>query len=63
MTDRSSGRIMGIVMDERDTLHRVEDDLRETWIDEWSDAGFEALEEYLAKHLAFQSFLDDAATA
>jgi len=54
---------MGRVMDERDTLHRVEDDLRETWIDEWAGAGVEAIEEYLAKHLAFQSFLDDAATA
>ena len=63
MPDPSAGRMMVRVMDERDTLHRVEDDLRETWIDEWSGAGVEAIEEYLAKHLAFQSFLDDAATA
>jgi hypothetical protein len=50
-------------MDDRGTLHRIEEDLRENWVEEWAGDGVEAIEQYLAKHLAFQSFLDDAATA
>jgi hypothetical protein len=50
-------------MDERGTLHRVEDDLTETWIEDWACEGVAELEEYLAKHLAFLSYLDDVATA
>jgi hypothetical protein len=50
-------------MDDRGILHRIEDDLRENWVEEWAGDGVEAIEQYLAKHLAFQSFLDDAATA
>ena len=45
-------------MDERETLHRVEDDLTETWIEDWAREGVDAIEEYLAKHLAFLSYLD-----
>lgn len=44
-------------------LHRIEDDLSEAWIEEFAADGVQALESYLAKHLAFLSFLDDAATA
>jgi hypothetical protein len=48
-------------MDERATLHLIEDDLRETWVEEFASDGVEAIEQYLAKHLAFLSYLDDAA--
>jgi hypothetical protein len=47
-------------VDPRGTLHRIEDDLSETWVDEWAQAGVQAIERYLAKHLAFLSFLDEA---
>jgi len=50
-------------MDVRGTLHLIEDDLGETWVEEWAGDGLEAIEAYLAKHLAFLTFLDDAATA
>ena len=43
---------------ERGILYRVEDDLSETWIAEWAEQGVRGLESYLAKHLAFLSFLD-----
>jgi hypothetical protein len=50
-------------MEARGTLHLIEDDLREKWVEDWADTGVEAIEAYLAKHLAFLSYLDDAATA
>jgi hypothetical protein len=50
-------------MDERGIFHRIEDDLDEAWVEEWAGTGIEALEEYLAKHLAFLTYLDDVATA
>jgi hypothetical protein len=50
-------------MDERGTLHLIEDDLRDSWLEDWAGDGVEAIEEYLAKHLAFLSYLDDAAAA
>jgi hypothetical protein len=50
-------------MDDRGSFHRIEDDLGETWLEDWAEAGIEAIEEYLAKHLAFLSYLDDVATA
>jgi hypothetical protein len=48
-------------MDDSGILHRIEDDLTDTWIDEWAQGGVRAIEHYLAKHLAFLSFLDEAA--
>jgi hypothetical protein len=48
-------------MEEQGTLHRIEDDLAEGWLEEWTRAGVAAIEEYLAKHLAFLTFLDEAA--
>ena len=39
-------------------LHRIEDDLSETWLEDWIGAGVAELEAYLAKHAAFLSFLD-----
>jgi hypothetical protein len=50
-------------MDARGTLHLIEDDLGETWVADWAGDGVEAIETYLAKHLAFLTFLDDATTA
>ncbi len=45
-------------MSERD-LHRIEDELGERWLEEWAREGVRAIEAYLAKHLAFQTFLED----
>ena len=39
-------------------LHSIEDDLSETWLEDWIGAGVAELEAYLAKHAAFLSFLD-----
>ena len=50
-------------MDECGVFHRIEDDLGETWIEDWAAAGVQAIETYLAKYLAFLSFLDDATPA
>jgi hypothetical protein len=50
-------------MEEADTFHLIEEDLAEGWVDECVERGVEAIEEYLAKHLAFLVYLDDAAAA
>ena len=39
-------------------LHRIEDDLAETWIEDWIGAGIAELEELLEKHAAFLSYLE-----
>ena len=41
------------------TVHRIEEDLTSTWVEEWAEGGVRAIESYLAKHLAFLSFLDE----
>ena len=38
--------------------HRMEDDLGE-WLQAWVDAGLDQLEDYLAKHAAFELFLQN----
>jgi len=38
-------------------LHRIEDDIAETWLEDWAGAGLGELEEYLAKHADFLRFL------
>jgi hypothetical protein len=48
-------------MEDRGTLHRIEDDLEISWIDEWAKDGVCEIEAYLAKHLAFLSYLDETA--
>jgi hypothetical protein len=48
------------LMDDGGTLHRIEDDLSEGWLEAWAEQGVQAIEGYLAKHLAFLSFLDDS---
>ena len=40
-------------------LHRIEDELGERWLEEWAGEGVIAIEAYLAKHLAFETFLDN----
>lgn len=50
-------------MDERGVLHVVEEDLAESWVEAWADAGVAAIEEYLEKHAAFLDFLEDATTS
>ena len=47
-------------MDVRGTLHRIEDDLSESWVEDWAEVGVCEIERYLAKHLAFLSYLEDA---
>jgi hypothetical protein len=47
-------------MEERGILHRIEDDLSETWVEDLAGDGVQAIEDYLAKHLAFLAFLDEA---
>jgi hypothetical protein len=47
-------------MDDHGLLHRIDDDLTGAWIEEWAEGGVQAIEHYLAKHLAFLSFLDEA---
>jgi hypothetical protein len=42
-------------------LHLIEADLSEKWVEELAAAGVRELERYLAKHLAFLTFLDEAA--
>jgi hypothetical protein len=39
-------------------LHFIEDDLSETWIEDWAGAGVAEAEDYLAKHAAFLRFLE-----
>jgi hypothetical protein len=39
-------------------LHRIEDDLAESWLEDWAGAGVSEIEDYLAKHAAFLTFLE-----
>ena len=39
-------------------LHFVEDDLDETWIEDWAGAGIAEIEDLLDKHTAFLRFLE-----
>jgi hypothetical protein len=39
-------------------LHRIEDDLAETWVEDWAGAGVAEIEDFLSKHAAFLSFLE-----
>jgi hypothetical protein len=41
-------------------LHHIEDELGDTWLERWLEAGLEKLEAYLAKHAAFLAYLDSA---
>ena len=39
-------------------LHYIEDDLSESWVEDWAGAGVAEIEAYLAKHAAFHIFLE-----
>ena len=39
-------------------VHRIEDDLADTWLEDWAGAGLAEIEEFLAKHAAFLSYLE-----
>jgi hypothetical protein len=45
------------VMSERG-LHYIEDDLSETWLEDWAGAGVAEIAAYLAKHAEFLTFLE-----
>jgi hypothetical protein len=47
-------------MEDRGILHRIEDDLELSWVDQWAAQGIDEIEAYLAKHLAFLAFLDES---
>jgi len=54
----------GFAADNRSTvsehgLHRIDDELREDWVDSWVAQGLAEVETYLGKHAAFDSFLED----
>jgi hypothetical protein len=53
----SDGRVDSYGMSERG-FHRIEDDLNETWLEDWAGAGVAEIEAYLAKYAAFHAFLD-----
>jgi hypothetical protein len=46
-------------MDDRGILHRIEEDLAESWVEALADEGVQCIEHYLAKHLAFLAYLDE----
>jgi hypothetical protein len=39
-------------------LHQIEADIADTWVEDWAGAGVAEIEEFLAKHAAFLSFLE-----
>jgi hypothetical protein len=39
-------------------LHRIEDDIAETWLEDWAGAGLGELEAYLATHADFLRFVE-----
>jgi len=40
-------------------LHIIEDDLSETWIEDWAAVGLSEIEALLAKHAAFLGYLEE----
>jgi hypothetical protein len=41
-------------------LHRIEDEIREGWLEGLLETGLEKIEAYLAKHAAFLAYLEAA---
>ena len=39
-------------------FHHIEDDLSDTWVEDWAGAGVAEIEDYLAKHAAVLTFLE-----
>ena len=44
-------------------VHRIDDFLHEEWIDAWASEVLGQVEDYLAKHAAFDAFLEDGSGA
>ena len=44
-------------MDDRN-VYEIQADLTDTWLEDWAGAGVVEVEEYLAKHAAFLSYLE-----
>jgi len=44
-------------------FHCIEDDISETWREDWAGAGLGELEAYLAKHAEFLRFVERLDTA
>jgi len=38
-------------------FHRIEDDIAETWLEDWAGAGLAEIEAFLGKHADFQRYL------
>jgi hypothetical protein len=38
-------------------FHRIEDDIAESWLEDWAGAGLAEIEEFLAKHADFLRYL------
>jgi hypothetical protein len=55
---RPSGRVPIITAMSERGLHYIEDDLSETWLEDWAGAGVAEIEAYLAKHAKFLTFLE-----
>ena len=41
-------------------LHIIEDDLSETWVEDWAAVGMSEIGALLAKHAAFLGYLEEA---
>jgi hypothetical protein len=41
-------------------LHFIQDDLSDTWIEDWAAVGLSEMESLLAKHAAFLGYLETA---
>jgi hypothetical protein len=57
MPSRRRFRSFRTVSDDRVDL--IADYLSEDWIEEWAGEGVRQVEDYLAKHAAFEAFLGD----
>jgi hypothetical protein len=44
-------------------LHEIQDDLQDTWLEDWAGTGVVEIEAYLAKHAAFLSYLESEEAA
>ena len=44
---------------EERSLHRIAEDLSEDWLNAFTAQGLDEVDAYLAKHAAFQTFLED----
>jgi hypothetical protein len=45
-------------MEDAHGLHRIEEELGESWLEPWLEHGLATLEAYLAKHAAFVDYLE-----